>query len=68
MTTQTQLTEARAALHKLLTGRAVASVTIDGVTTQYTQANIGSLRAYIEQLEGELGLTSVRRRRPAGVC
>jgi len=67
MATQAELTEAKAALHKLLTGRAVASVTVDGVQTQYTQANIQSLRAYIETLESELGIKSVRRRGPAGV-
>lgn len=67
MATQAQLTEAKAALHKLLTGRSVASVTIDGVQTQYNQASIPSLKAYIEMLESELGIKSVRRRGPAGV-
>ena len=67
MATQVQLDEAHAALHKLLTSRAVASVTVDGVQTQYTQANIPSLRLYIADLEQQLGVATARRRGPAGV-
>jgi len=66
-TTEQQLTEARAALHKLLTGRSVVSVQIDGVTTQYSQANLPALKSYIESLESDLGVKSTRRVRPAGV-
>lgn len=66
-TTETQLAEARQALHKLLTGRSVVSVQIDGVTTQYSQANLPALRSYIESLEFDLGIKSARRVRPAGV-
>jgi hypothetical protein len=65
--TQEQLQQARDALHKLQIGRSVVSVSQDGVTTTYTQANIASLRAYVSSLEVELGVTATRRLPPAGV-
>ena len=63
--TQQQLTEAELALHQLITGRSVVSVSVDGVTTQYTQASIESLRSYVSSLKSELGVTRTNRRRPA---
>ena len=66
MATQTQLDEARAAYHKLLTGKSVVSINVDGVQTTYEKAQISSLKAYIESLEAALGATSTRRR-PFGV-
>lgn len=65
--TQQQLTEAEAAYHKLITGRQVVSVTIDGVATQYTQADKNSLKMYIEELRSELGTGTSRRKPPMGV-
>lgn len=66
MATQQELNEARDAYHKLVTGRSLVSVSVDGVTTQYTQADIGNLRAYIENLEAKLG-GARNRRGPARV-
>lgn len=66
MSTQTELDQARAAYHKLLTGKAVVSVTVDGVQTSYAQADSAKLKAYIESLVAELSPTT-KRRRPAGV-
>lgn len=66
MTTQTQLDEAQAAYHKLLTGKSVVSIDVDGVQTTYEKAQISSLKAYIESLQTTLGASSTRRR-PFGV-
>ncbi len=62
MATQQQLTEARAARHALVTGRKVATVTMNGRTVQYTETNLADLEAYIQRLESELGITTNRRR------
>lgn len=67
MSTQIHLDEARAALHKLITGRSAISVTHrDGRRVEYTQANRRDLESYISSLEKSLG-QSTRRRGPAGV-
>ena len=66
MSTQTELDQAKAAYHKLLIGKAVVSVTVDGVQTSYAQADSGKLKAHIESMQVELGTTS-KRRRPFGV-
>jgi uncharacterized protein (UPF0216 family) len=63
--TQEQLDEARKALHALLTGKRVASVQKDGRSITFTSATLHELRAYIADLESQLGLVS-RRRGPAG--
>lgn len=60
----TRLTEAKAALHKLMTGAQVASVDVDGQRVQYTQGNRGDLVKYIRDLEAECGDTTTTRRRP----
>lgn len=65
--TQQQLTEAETAYHKLITGRLVVSVNIDGVQTQYTQADKNSLKMYIEELRSELSTGTSRRKPPMGV-
>lgn len=65
MATQTQLDEARKALHALLTGKGVASIHKDGRSVTFTPATEGKLRAYIAELERELGINSGRRG-PAG--
>ncbi|EOJ5356500.1 phage head-tail joining protein [Escherichia coli] len=58
--------DARRALHELMIGRAVVSVSKDGRQVQYSRATIGELRQYIEELESALGVSG-RRRGPAGV-
>ncbi len=66
MYTQEMLTEARQALHELLLGKRVVSVSKNGRQVQFTQINIADLRNYIAEIESGLGLSS-RRRGPAGV-
>jgi len=55
-TCETKLAEAKTALHALVTGEQVASVTVNGRTTQYTQTNIAELRRYVLELENECGV------------
>ncbi|WP_371330632.1 gpW family head-tail joining protein [Klebsiella quasipneumoniae] len=66
MYTQLMLDEARRALHDLLTGNRVVSVSKDGRQVQFSQADIVALRSYIIEIELALGLRS-RRGPPAGV-
>jgi len=66
MATQQQLTEARDALHQLMTGKKAVKVQKDGRSVEYTPININQLRQYIQQLEQTLSTTATRRR-PAGV-
>jgi hypothetical protein len=50
----TMLAEARAALHKLLTGKEVSIVNYDGQSVQYSPRLLGHvdlLRGYIKELE-----------------
>lgn len=61
-----RLVQAETALHKLLTGSAVVSVGYGEDRVQYRQADIGELRAYIQQLKVETGGTP-RRGRAIGV-
>ena len=65
MATQTQLDEARAALHSLITGKRAVKVQKDGRMVEYTPANRRDLEQYTNQLEIELGQSN--RRRPARV-
>jgi hypothetical protein len=65
MSTQQQLTEARNALHQLMTGTKAVKVQKDGRSVEFTPINISALRQYINQLEQTV--TSSKRRRPAGV-
>lgn len=51
----TNLAAARTALHALVTGEQIASVSIDGNTTSYTPADIDKLNKYIRTLEAECG-------------
>ncbi|EKO3390396.1 gpW family protein [Vibrio fluvialis] len=67
MTTQEMLKEAEAAYHKLQTGSLAVSVQKGDRKVDFNRANIHELRAYIEDLKAQLGLTNTRRRRPAGV-
>ncbi|KAB8312283.1 phage tail protein [Erwinia endophytica] len=65
MATMADLLSARAALHDLMTGKRVASVQKNGRSVTFTSATLSELKAYISELESELGV-AVRRRRPAG--
>ena len=65
MATQTQLDEARAARHALVTGTKAVKVQKDGRSVEYTPASLPQLEKYIQYLETQLGVTRVRR--PMGV-
>jgi len=67
MNPQDQLSEARDALHRLLTGTSTVSIQRDGKKVDFAAANRGDLERYINQLEVQLGAGSPRRRGPAGV-
>ena len=56
-TCEVKLEEAKTALHALSTGELVTSISVNGRTTQYTQANINDLRRYVRELEAECGTT-----------
>lgn len=61
MATTQQLQEAKAALHNLMTGKAVVSLQRDGRRVEYTPASKSQLQSYINQLESELNARSTRR-------
>ena len=67
MTTREMLTQAESAYHKLQTGSMAVSVQKGDRRVEFNRANIHELRAYIDDLKAQLGITTVRRRRPAGV-
>lgn len=67
MTLQQQLAEARSALHQLLTGQAMVSITRDGKKIDFSPANRHDLEKYVNSLEGQLGVGAGRRRAPARV-
>lgn len=50
-----RLNEARNALHRILTGRVKVRISDDRTSVEYSQANVGDLRAYISELVGECG-------------
>lgn len=63
-TLQLWLLEARTALHKLNTGKLEASVSYDGKSVSYSQADRSKLEAYIARLEDQIAaLTGAHRRR-----
>ncbi|UIN02456.1 gpW family protein [Yersinia ruckeri] len=64
--TQMMLSEARQALHELMLGRRVVSISKNGRQVQFSQMDIKALRRYIDEMEVALGLPS-RRCGPAGV-
>lgn len=66
MTLDEKLSDAENALHGLITGKRIVSISKGDRQVQYSQANIGDLRAYIDEIRSALGLPS-RRRGPAGV-
>ena len=67
MSTQDQLTEARQALHRLLTGTQTVSIQRDGKKVEFAQTNRSDLERYISQLEAQIGAGSGRRRGHARV-
>lgn len=61
MTAAEKLTEAKDALHSLVTGKQAVMVSYGDTRTQFMQADITELRRYIAQLEGEVDSTKARR-------
>ncbi|MCH2058131.1 MAG: gpW family protein [Thalassotalea sp.] len=64
-----QLSEARAARHKLLTGTAVVKINkggLSGMSVEYSKANLYELNAYISELETKVNGIGMRRP-PAGI-
>jgi len=56
---ESNLAEAKAALHALKMGRSIASTsTPDGASITYRKADIGRLEAYVRELEAECGATA----------
>lgn len=64
---QARLDEARDALHRLEIGQAEASIAYNGESVTYSQADRGSLRKYIRDLEAQLGLRPRARACSRGV-
>lgn len=58
---QAWLTSAQSALNDLMTGGKVATVSYDGKSVTYTQANVANLMAWIQQLKAQLGVGGRRR-------
>ena len=56
------LDDAQTALHKLMTGQGRVRVLYEGKMVIYTPANIGNLRAYILELQVQLGQKPGRAR------
>lgn len=50
----TQLAEAAAALHKLLTGTKVVELWHANKHVRYTDANLNALRSYVNDLQGKV--------------
>ncbi|KGK20968.1 phage tail protein [Vibrio navarrensis] len=67
MTLEERLKEAENAYHKLQTGSLAVSIQKGDRRVDYSRANIHELRAYIDDLKAQLGLSNVRRRGPARV-
>ncbi|UTV28990.1 phage head-tail joining protein [Photobacterium atrarenae] len=67
MSLQERLSEAEHAYHQIQTGTMAVSIQKGDRRVEYNRANVHELRAYIDDLKAQLGITNVRRRRPAGV-
>ncbi|EKO3667250.1 gpW family protein [Vibrio metschnikovii] len=67
MTLKDKLNQAEHAYHSLQTGSMAVSVQKGDKRVEFNRANIHELRAYIDELRAQLGITSTRRNRPAGV-
>ncbi len=64
MTLNEKITEAKAALHNLMIGKGVVSITKDGRSVTYSASNRADLVSYIADLEAQ---ANSRRRRPMGI-
>ena len=62
----TALAEAELAYHKIMTNKAVVSVWYNSRRTEFSIANVDTLKRYIADLKAQIAGTSVRRS-PAGV-
>ncbi|WP_376710882.1 gpW family head-tail joining protein [Pseudochrobactrum lubricantis] len=58
-----RLTEAEAALHKLMVGKASVQLSYQGESVTFTTADEGRLRLYIGELRAQLGIASAARAR-----
>lgn len=68
LTTAERLVEAEEALHALLTGQKMVTLSYEGRSFSYSQANIDALRQYIRDLKSEIAITAgTQTRRPFGV-
>ena len=65
LTLQQRLDAAREAYHKLQTGSLREVVDHNGTRIQYSRTDVEKLKAYIQELEGDLadGIAPPRRRR-----
>ena len=64
-TVQQRLSDAKEALHALILGESVVSVTVlGGRTNQYKAADESKLRRYIQELEAEIGINGSGYRGP----
>lgn len=61
--TPEQFAEVRQAIVALSTGQRVVSITHNGRTVQYAQANLGDLKALARDMRAELAAAQGRRRR-----
>ncbi|MEO0385054.1 MAG: gpW family head-tail joining protein [Pseudomonadota bacterium] len=59
--TATYLAEAKAALHKLLTGSAVVEVRTEAGTMRYNEADLEKLESYVSSLERDVAGKPRRR-------
>jgi len=57
-TLELNLSQAQAALHKVMIGGKAVRVQYDGGETEFTRANAPELRRYIRSLERQLGQAS----------
>jgi hypothetical protein len=55
-----QVSEARLALHRLMTGTAVVELEVDGQRTRFTPARRQDLEAYLARLEAGAGAIPAR--------
>ena len=63
-TWEARLTEAETALHQVMVGTGVASLSYDGETVTYTRSSAAQLRAYVNELQKALG--KITQSRPRG--
>ncbi|MCD1245838.1 gpW family protein [Vibrio cholerae] len=66
-TLKEKLAEAENAFHQIQMGKMAVSIQKGDRRIEFNRANVHELRAYIDDLKGQLGISNTRRRRPAGV-